>query len=83
MVDITHKDHTLRTAMAQAIVEVSSRETIGAIEEDRVPKGNVIGGTSMVGQGFKTAMRVLDKGRLTMGACALGASQKLLEIRLE
>ena len=46
----------------------------------RVPKGNVIGGTSMVGQGFKTAMRVLDKGRLTMGACALGASQKLLEI---
>jgi acyl-CoA dehydrogenase len=45
----------------------------------RVPKGNVIGGLSMVGQGFKTAMRVLDKGRLTMGACALGASQKLME----
>jgi len=45
----------------------------------RVPRENVIGGTSMVGQGFKTAMRVLDKGRLTMGACALGASQKLLE----
>ena len=41
MVDITHKDHTLRTAVAQAIVEVSSRETIAAIEEDRVPKGNV------------------------------------------
>jgi acyl-CoA dehydrogenase len=45
----------------------------------RVPKDNVIGGNSMVGQGFKTAMRVLDKGRLTMGACALGASQKLLD----
>jgi len=45
----------------------------------RVPKENVIGGTSMVGQGFKTAMRVLDKGRLTMGACALGASQKMLD----
>ena len=45
----------------------------------RVPKENVIGGTSMVGQGFKTAMRVLDKGRLTIGACALGASQKLFE----
>jgi len=45
----------------------------------RVPKENVIGGPLMVGQGFKTAMRVLDKGRLTMGACALGASQKLLE----
>jgi acyl-CoA dehydrogenase len=46
----------------------------------RVPRENVIGGMEMVGQGFKTAMRVLDKGRLTMGACALGASQKLLEI---
>jgi acyl-CoA dehydrogenase len=46
----------------------------------RVPQENVIGGLSMTGQGFKTAMRVLDKGRLTMGACALGASQKLLEI---
>ncbi|MBW2439181.1 MAG: acyl-CoA dehydrogenase family protein [Deltaproteobacteria bacterium] len=45
----------------------------------RVPRENVIGGPSMVGQGFNTAMRVLDKGRLTMGACALGASQKLLE----
>ena len=34
----------------------------------------------MIGEGFKTAMRVLDKGRLTMGACALGAAQKLLEL---
>jgi acyl-CoA dehydrogenase len=48
-----------------------------------VPKENVIGGSEMVGQGFKTAMRVLDKGRLTMGACALGASQKLLELSVE
>lgn len=45
-----------------------------------VPKENVIGGMEMVGMGFKTAMRVLDKGRLTMGACALGASQKLLDL---
>jgi acyl-CoA dehydrogenase len=44
-----------------------------------VPKENVIGGMAMVGKGFQTAMRVLDKGRLTMGACALGASQKLLD----
>ena len=46
----------------------------------RVPRDNVIGGMDMVGQGFKTAMRVLDKGRLTMGACALGASQRLLDL---
>lgn len=46
----------------------------------RVPKENVIGGMEMVGQGFKTAMRVLDKGRLTMAACALGASQRVMEL---
>jgi acyl-CoA dehydrogenase len=46
----------------------------------RVSVGNVIGGEPMIGQGFKTAMRVLDKGRLTMGACSLGAAQKLLEL---
>jgi acyl-CoA dehydrogenase len=49
----------------------------------RVPQQNVIGGRRMVGQGFKTAMRVLDKGRLTIGAAALGAAQKLLEVCIE
>ena len=41
MVDITHKSTTLRTAVAQAIVKVSKPETIRAIENDTVPKGNV------------------------------------------
>ncbi|WP_459211711.1 bifunctional molybdenum cofactor biosynthesis protein MoaC/MoaB [Aquimarina rhabdastrellae] len=41
MVDITHKHNTLREATAQAVVKVSSLETIAAIQEDRVPKGNV------------------------------------------
>ena len=45
-----------------------------------VPRENVIGGMEKVGEGFKTAMRVLDKGRLSMGACALGASQKMMEL---
>ena len=48
-----------------------------------VPVDNVIGGEPMIGKGFKTAMRVLDKGRLTMGACALGAAQKLLDLSVE
>lgn len=48
-----------------------------------VPKENVIGGMQKVGEGFKTAMRVLDKGRLSMGACALGASQKIMEMCIE
>ncbi len=41
MVDITHKNTTLRVATAQAIVKVSSLETILAIQEGRVPKGDV------------------------------------------
>ncbi len=41
MVDITHKISTLRTAIAQAIVQVSLPETIQAIENNTVPKGDV------------------------------------------
>jgi molybdenum cofactor biosynthesis protein MoaC len=41
MVDITHKSTTLRIATAQAVVKVSSQETIEAIKNDMVPKGNV------------------------------------------
>lgn len=41
MVDITHKVNTLRIATAQAIVRVSKQETITAILEKTVPKGDV------------------------------------------
>ena len=41
MVDITNKSNTLRTAIAQAIVRTSSENTIEAIKNDTVPKGNV------------------------------------------
>ncbi|EZH74719.1 molybdopterin-guanine dinucleotide biosynthesis protein MoaC [Aquimarina atlantica] len=41
MVDITHKTSTLRIATAQAIVKVSKPETIAAIEQGTVPKGDV------------------------------------------
>jgi molybdenum cofactor biosynthesis protein MoaC len=41
MVDITHKTNTLRIATAQAIVRVSKQETITAILEKTVPKGDV------------------------------------------
>ncbi|MEO6914326.1 MAG: cyclic pyranopterin monophosphate synthase MoaC [Chitinophagaceae bacterium] len=41
MVDITQKQNTLRKAIATAIVRASSPETIKAVEEGRVPKGNV------------------------------------------
>jgi len=41
MVDITHKSSTLRTATAQAIVVVSKQETVQAIVQGTVPKGDV------------------------------------------
>lgn len=41
MVDITHKTNTLRIATAQAVVHVSKRETILAIQNREVPKGDV------------------------------------------
>lgn len=41
MVNITHKSNTLRKAVAVASVIVSLQETIRAINEKRVPKGDV------------------------------------------
>jgi len=41
MVDITHKSSSLRTAIATAIVSVSRQETIDAIRNKTVPKGDV------------------------------------------
>ncbi len=42
MVDITHKIITQRTATAQAIVKVGTPETMQAIVNKTVPKGDVL-----------------------------------------
>jgi cyclic pyranopterin phosphate synthase len=41
MVNITHKSNTLRIAVATATINVSKPETIVAIQERKVPKGDV------------------------------------------
>ena len=41
MVNITHKQNTLRKAIATAIVKVSRQETIDAVQQRKVPKGDV------------------------------------------
>ena len=41
MANITHKNNTLRKALAEAVLSVSSQETIDAIVNNTVPKGNV------------------------------------------
>ena len=46
-------------------------------ENCRVPADNIIGGRE--GQGFKTAMKVLDKGRLTIAAACVGSASRMLD----
>ncbi len=43
----------------------------------RVPAANLIGGRE--GLGFKTAMKVLDKGRLTIAAACVGSATRMLD----
>ena len=45
-------------------------------ENCRVPAENIIGGRE--GAGFKTAMKVLDKGRLHIAAVCVGAAERML-----
>ncbi len=43
----------------------------------RVPAANIIGGVP--GQGFKTAMKVLDRGRLNISAVSCGMASRILD----
>ncbi|WP_402720954.1 acyl-CoA dehydrogenase family protein [Janthinobacterium rivuli] len=45
-------------------------------ENCKVPAANIIGGKE--GVGFKTAMKVLDKGRLHIAAVCVGAAERML-----
>ena len=49
MIDITHKSTTLREAIAEATVQVSLPETIAAVKERRVPKGDVLEAARIAG----------------------------------
>jgi len=46
------------------------------LDNARVPAANIIGGVP--GMGFKTAMKVLDRGRLHVSALACGVAQRVL-----
>ncbi|AFN75997.1 acyl-CoA dehydrogenase domain-containing protein [Melioribacter roseus P3M-2] len=45
-----------------------------------VPEENLIG---KEGRGFPIAMKALDAGRLTVGACSLGAAKEMLELSVQ
>lgn len=46
-------------------------------EDCRVPVANLIGGKE--GVGFKTAMKVLDKGRIAIAAISVGVAERMLD----
>jgi acyl-CoA dehydrogenase len=46
------------------------------LENVRVPAANIIG---VAGQGFKTAMKVLDRGRLNISAVSCGLASRILD----
>ncbi|MDX6748526.1 acyl-CoA dehydrogenase family protein [Geminicoccaceae bacterium 1502E] len=46
-------------------------------EDCRVPASQLLGGVE--GQGFKTAMKVLDRGRLHIAAICVGVAERLIE----
>lgn len=46
-------------------------------EDCRVPAANIIGGKP--GVGFKTAMKVLDKGRIHIAAICVGVAERMLD----
>jgi acyl-CoA dehydrogenase len=47
------------------------------LDNARVPATNIIGGVP--GQGFRTAMKVLDRGRLHLSALACGMAERILQ----
>ena len=48
------------------------------LDDVRVPAANIIGGIERENQGFKTAMKVLDRGRLHIAAVCAGAAERLI-----
>lgn len=49
-------------------------------ENVRVPESAIIGGPGNLNKGFRTAMKVLDRGRIHVSAMAVGQGQRMLDI---
>ncbi|WP_114389314.1 acyl-CoA dehydrogenase family protein [Notoacmeibacter marinus] len=49
-------------------------------DDVRVPESAILGGPDRLHRGFRTAMKVLDRGRIHVGAMAVGQSQRMLDI---
>jgi acyl-CoA dehydrogenase len=52
-------------------------------DDARVPEAAIIGGPARIGEGFRTAMKVLDRGRLHIAAVCVGVAERLIADALE
>lgn len=50
------------------------------LQDVRVPATSIIGGIDKLNQGFRTAMKVLDRGRIHISAMSVGIAQRMLDI---
>ncbi len=50
------------------------------LDNVRLPASAIIGGPERLNQGFRTAMKVLDRGRIHISAMAVGTAQRMLDI---
>ncbi|WP_194778617.1 bifunctional molybdenum cofactor biosynthesis protein MoaC/MoaB [Pararhodonellum marinum] len=85
MINITHKSTTLRKAIAQAIVQVSSQYTIEAMVERKVPKGDVFEMAKTAGlfAAKRTSDMIPDCHPLPIEFTAVRFEVNGLEIRVE
>jgi len=85
MIDITHKSNTLRQATAQAIVKVSKQDTIDAIKNKTVPKGDVFEMAKTAGllAVKRTAEMILDCHPLPVEHAVVSYVIKGFEVHIE
>ncbi len=50
------------------------------LENVRLPESAIIGGPDNLNKGFRTAMKVLDRGRIHLSGCATGTSQRMVDL---
>ena len=50
------------------------------LENVRLPETAIIGGPENLNKGFRTAMKVLDRGRIHLSGCATGTSQRMVDL---
>lgn len=85
MVDITHKSTTLRQAIAEATVVLSSQEAMDALINNQVPKGNVFEMAKTAGLFAvkKTSDMIPDCHPLPVEYTAVNFECNGLEVRIE